>query len=251
MLRRKLKGLLQKIFKKVIPRKFQLPIYFFYFKNKKYLEPEMFFIENLVTNKQRFLDIGANIGIYSYYFRKKFKFINSFEPLKEVSYGLKALNLKNIEIHNIAISNKKGKLTLHIPLLSGYPSSGLASLEKRNSICQDRKVNVETIDSFAFNDVGLIKIDVEGHESSVLKGAIKTINRCKPIILVEIEQRHNKRSIQEVFSEFLDIDYDGFFLIKNKLTSISEFVYIKHQKNYLDDSSNNIYINNFIFIPKA
>ena len=251
LLKNKIKKILQKVVFKFFPKKFHLPLYFFYFKKFKHLEPEMFFIENILTSNKRFLDIGSNLGIYSYYFRKKFRYINAFEPLKEVSYGLKALNCKNIKVHNLAISNHKGELTLHVPMLYGSPSSGLASLEKRDLLSQDRLVSIDTIDSFSFDDVSLIKIDVEGHELSVLRGSIETINRCKPVIIVEIEQRHNKLEIEDVFSEFLDLNYDGYFLIQNKLKSIDEFIYTKHQKNYLEDPSNNFYINNFIFIPKV
>jgi len=249
LLRNKLKRILQKIIQKIIPRKLHLPLYFYYFKIRKYLEPEMFYVEKLIDKKERFLDIGSNVGIYSYYFRNKFKFINSFEPLEELSNGLKSLNLKNIKIHNKAISNQKGKLTLHIPLLLGNPSSGLASLEERNVLCEERLVEIETIDSFYFDDVSLIKIDVEGHELSVLQGSIETIKRCKPIILVEIEQRHINRDIKDVFSEFLDLNYEGFFLRKNKLIPLYIFDCKKHQKPFLKSPLNNVYINNFIFSP--
>jgi len=251
LLRYKSKKVLQKIIEKILPKKYHLPLYFFYFKFRKYLEPEMFIVENLIESNYRFLDIGANLGIYSYYFRNKFKFINSFEPLKEVSNGLKALNLKNIRVHNTAISNQEGTRILHVPMLLGNPSPGLASLEKRDGLCKEHIVKVETIDSFSFDDVSLIKIDVEGHELSVLRGSIETIKRCRPIILVEIEQRHIKQDIKDVFSEFLNLNYNGFFLKRNKLISISKFDCKKHQKLFLKNPLDNIYINNFIFSPKV
>ena len=160
------------------------------------------------------------MGIYSFYFRNKFEYIDAFEPINEVSYRLKALNLGKIKIHNLAISDKDGKLILNIPVNKGKIESGLASLEKIHTLCEYRTIKVKTIDSYNFDDVSLIKIDVEGHELSVLKGAIETVKRCKPIILVEIEQRYIKRDIKEVFSEFLNLHYDGYFLIKQKLIPI-------------------------------
>jgi hypothetical protein len=47
-------------------------------------------------------------------------------------------------------------------------------------------VQVETIDSYLFQDVGFIKIDVEGYEKFVLEGAVDTIKRCRPTIQLEI-----------------------------------------------------------------
>jgi hypothetical protein len=47
-------------------------------------------------------------------------------------------------------------------------------------------VQVETIDSYQFQDVGFIKIDVEGYEKFVLEGAIQTIQRCRPTLQLEI-----------------------------------------------------------------
>ena len=84
-------------------------------------------------------------------------------------------------------------------------------MEAREPPFEKRKVEVRTLDSFGFTDVDLIKIDVEGHEYSVLEGSLLTIQRCKPILLIEIEQRHISRPIKEVFSLVMNQGYDGLF----------------------------------------
>ncbi len=251
------KGLTNKLRKKLIriiecylPDRYQLPLRMIYYRSRNLLDPEMLYIDKIIENNERFLDVGANMGVYSYFFRNKFKNIEAFEPLREASYTLKAINSDKIKIHNMGLSNKKGNVIFHIPLVNGKLLPGLASLEERDCICEDRLINVNTIDSFSFNDISLIKIDAEGHELSILEGSLKTIERCKPIMLVEIEQRHLKKGIKEVFSCFLDLDYIGFFLKENKLTPITEFDYEVHQKPFLKNPLNKSYINNFIFMPK-
>ena len=51
------------------------------------------------------------------------------------------------------------------------------------------EVPMATLDSSYEGEVGFIKIDVEGHEQAVLDGAVQTIRRCRPRLLVEIDER--------------------------------------------------------------
>ena len=52
---------------------------------------------------------------------------------------------------------------------------------------------MEKLDNIQIKNIGFIKIDVEGHELEVIKGAKETINKYNLILLVEIEKRHSKR----------------------------------------------------------
>ena len=61
--------------------------------------------------------------------------------------------------------------------MSGKAISSLASLEKRNGDCEVRTVKVDKIDNYDFDDVDLIKIDVEGHEEYVIEGARNVIKK--------------------------------------------------------------------------
>ena len=212
---------------------------------------EMYLVNSLVKKRNRFLDIGSNVGIYTYFFSNKFSHIDSFEPLTEITARIKELNRENIKIHNIALSDRDSNLTFYIPIINGKPVTSRASFELTESPFEERRVEVRTLDSFGFTDVDLIKIDVEGHEYSVLEGSLLTIKRCKPILLVEIEQRHSSRPIKEVFSLVLRQGYDGFFLFEGSLVSLSQFSYETHQLPFLDNTSSDSYINNFIFISKA
>ena len=69
-----------------------------------------------------------------------------------------------------------------------------------------------------------------------------------PILIVEIEQRHLKKKIEEVFQSILKLNYDGFFLQNGNLTPLNKFNYDLHQHLHLNNVSSKQYINNFIFL---
>ena len=242
-------ALLKKYIEKLLPVRYQLPLRYFYAQKANKLDAEMAYVSNLLKEKRRFLDIGANIGIYSFHFKKIFKSVDAFEPLKEISYRLKHFENESLKVHNCALSNKRGEFQIYIPHLSGKAVASLASLEKRDGDCEIRNVKVEKIDNYDFDDVDLIKIDVEGHEEYVIQGARNVIKRNMPILIVEIEQRHLKKQIDEVFQSILKLNYIGFFLQNENLTPLNKFNYDFHQKLHLNDVTSKQYINIFIFLP--
>ena len=179
-------ALLKKYIEKLVPVRYQLPIRYFYSQKANKIEAEMTYVSNLLKEKRRFLDIGANIGIYSFHFKNSFKSIDAFEPLKEISYRLEYFQNQSLKVHNCALSNKRGEFHIYIPYLSGKAIASLASLEKRDGDCEVRTVKVDKIDNYYFDDVDLIKIDVEGHEEYVIEGARNVIKTNMPILIVEI-----------------------------------------------------------------
>lgn len=245
---KKIYKLLEKITQNIIPIRYQLSIRYLFLKKINKLDEEMLYVSKLLKSRRRFLDIGANFGIYSYHFKNIFRNIDAFEPLSEITC-LRSIQSEFLKVHNVALSNKIGEFQFHIPLQRGLPILPLSSLEKRDGDCEVRTIKVNTVDSYNFEDVDLIKIDVEGHEQRVIEGAIKVIKKNKPILIVEIEQRHIKNKIDEVFMSILNLNYSGFFIQKGNLTSLNEFSYELNQKPFLDDVMVKCYINNFIFIP--
>ena len=242
-------SLLKKYIEKLLPVRYQLPLRYFYSQKANKLDAEMAYVSNLLKEKRRFLDIGANIGIYSFHFKKSFKSIDAFEPLKEISYRLEHFQNPSLKVHNCALSNKRGEFQIYIPYLSGKAIASLASLEKRDGDCEIRTVKVDKIDNYDFDDVDLIKIDVEGHEEYVIEGARNIIKTNMPILIVEIEQRHLNKPIEEVFQSILKLNYNGFFLQNGNLTPLKKFNYELHQKLHLNNVTSKQYINNFIFLP--
>jgi FkbM family methyltransferase len=246
-----MKQIIQSIVKHILPESILLPLKFTYYKLCGKLDKEMMGVGEFLSKRRRFIDIGANTGYYSYHFSRTFQFGEAFEPFFEASKMLQALQNHHLTIHNIALSNQNGTQKFYIPLENGRPEPGLASLEPRDGDCEIRNVPIKMLDDFGFDDVDLIKIDVEGHELKVLQGALATIKKCKPVMIVEVEQRHIDFPIQEVFNFMIDAGYDGMFLQDSVWQSIDLFSNDVHQAPYLNNVYDSRYINNFVFYPHS
>lgn len=144
------------------------------------------------------LDIGANLGSYSVPLAKNNPHltVHAFEPQRIVYYQLCANvvinSLENLHAHNFGISAEAVSLPMQMPDYSQELNIGAFSIDKdvrENEYECTTEGAVERIvllplDDGNHKDVRLIKIDVEGHELQVLKGAQETIkaNDYPPII---------------------------------------------------------------------
>ena len=248
---------IQSYLKTICPPRFRLPLLFHLKQLRRKLDSEITYLEDLVSQNGRAIDIGANKGLYSYPLSKLCKVVEAFEPQPWSAEIIVQSRINNIKVHNTALSDSKGKLTLYIPIIRGKPYSALASLQEPDCEHKDIEVSIKCLDDYNFQDVSFIKIDVEGHESQVIKGGRETILREKPILLVEIEQRHlGSKPIEVVFKEITDLGYEGFFLNQCKFSPLCKFSYKKHQEPFLQDDAKAIFrhknrgkVNNFIFRP--
>lgn len=158
-------------------------------------------------------DIGANIGYTALVFALSVGtegLVRAFEPNPLVMPTLRtnvsewgALRIAPIEIETIAISDRDGEAILGLP--DDYAQNeGLASLE----LCKNGiPVAVRKLDSLGIDDVGIMKIDVEGHEAAVISGAVELLTkRWIRDILFEEHQVYPARSHQTL----LDCNYSIF-----------------------------------------
>lgn len=125
------------------------------------------------------IDIGAHIGLWSMHLVKRFKMVQAFEPIAEHrDCFMRNVPENNCVLHPLALGDAPGSVALTIPAGSsgGTHITGAGEIEMR------------TLDSFGFENVDLIKIDVEGFERAVLEGAILTLRQWKPCVIVEQKQ---------------------------------------------------------------
>ena len=82
------------------------------------------------------------------------------------------------------------------------------------------------------NKIGFIKIDVEGHELEVIEGALNTIKMNKPVLLIEIEERHSKRMVNESIKYIKNIGYNCYFEKNKELISVEKLKNINEEFNF-------------------
>lgn len=151
------------------------------------------------------IDAGANIGNISQALVASGIRVVAFEPQLEV-FDLLKLNCPTAECHNLALG--AAEATLQMPDVDYSKRGNFGGVGFGMGPGLD--VEVRTLDSFDFQDVGLIKIDVEGFEENVLKGAVETIRRWRPIIYLEADRKENLGSLAR-FLEYLGYDYVAHF----------------------------------------
>ena len=211
-------------------------------------EKEIRLIPELLSDCNRAIDIGANVGVWSYWLSKYAKQVESFEPNPKIFSALKNIKIKNINSYNIALSNKNGSVDLLIPKGSkGFSNQG-ASLSSIKVQGEHKSITIEAkrLDEYNFLDVDFIKIDVEGHEHEVIEGARETIKKFKPTMVIEMEEKHNQIPIEEQISSVEKMGYQCCVLINESIIQVKEIDLNKFHRNPTNKDS---YLFNFIFYP--
>ncbi len=155
-----------------------------------------------------FLDVGSHTGTYSINLAKYFKYVYAFEPQRQTFYALcgsiSINKFKNILPCNCGLGSEeqtKEDTFLNIISFDGGGSTIKNTLVKP---IKKEKICIKTLDEIEqiYNDekVEFIKCDIEGNELEFLKGAIKTIEKHQPIIL--IEQNDDKNAIEFLKDKF-------------------------------------------------
>jgi FkbM family methyltransferase len=216
-------------------------------------EPGLKYLSRVVDPEKNAVDIGANRGIYTEYMSRLVPRVFAYEPNPILVDYLNEVTRSNVVVRPFALSDHEGTGILEIPKIGGEESFSLGRLvDVKERDLLTFPVKLRKLDNEFLENIGFIKIDVEGHERKVLEGAQTVIERFKPGLLVEIEQRHNPRPIGEIFDYFEYMGYTGFFLSKDGLHRIKDFSVEIHQNPHLNEVTDRIgktknYVNNFFF----
>lgn len=142
----------------------------------------------------RALDVGAHIGLWSKHLCQKFNDVIAFEPVEAhrecIFENIDALNF-SCEPYAIGASN--GTIGMHI----AKDCSGGSHVEPGTG------VNVRALDDIDFDTVDFIKMDVEGYELFALKGAVETLEKHKPVVVIEQKKNIHFGLPQYAASDFL------------------------------------------------
>jgi FkbM family methyltransferase len=132
------------------------------------------------------VDVGGHIGTWSWNLSAVFGMVHAFEPVKEhrLCFVKNLEGVNNVKLYGVALGAAPGEITIK----TTKGSSGDSQVHPGQGI------EMKTLDSFELFDVNLIKIDCEGYEENVLRGAAETIRQSQPTIVVE-----QKRDMAERF----------------------------------------------------
>ena len=204
-------------------------------------DPVVRFMVKYIKKGDYVIDIGANKGTYTYSMSKavgKEGVVYSFEPNPVMVTQLRK-NLKqlNVVIENLAVSSAAEDKTFYRHTKGCGPTSSLEFFDALDKDGELEKTTVKciTLDSYCQMhnlSPNLIKIDVEGHEFNVIKGAELVIRSCRPYIIFElVEQFWKEKQVKDIF-EFLKPAY-SMIRIEDEVDAVE--AYADYKPNYYSD----------------
>jgi FkbM family methyltransferase len=170
-------------------------------------DPYLAHLDQFCRSEGTAVDIGANVGFYTYPLSRRCRSVYAFEINDEITGWIKQYNPGNIELVNCGLSSTTGTTRLHLPVTHGLTLVGYGTLHRdilpEADAYVEKECRIALLDDFGITGVDFMKIDVEGHELEVLKGAFKTIEQSRPIVLIEV-RTINERTVD---AWFLALDY--------------------------------------------
>ncbi len=215
-------------------------------RRNKYFEQDLWLIPRFCHKDKRTVDVGVNAGIFSLWMSKYAVQVDSFECNPQLLDHLRKFLPRNVQLHTCALSSSSGQTTLRFD----PNNTGIGTIEINNRL--DANAGIKSIvqavvpmrrlDEFNLQDVSFMKIDVEGHELEVLKGAVQLLETQRPTLLIEIEERHCAGNIQRVPAWLEQFGYQAHCLESStaSLQPIEDPVPVAQAG-----------VNNFWFVPKV
>jgi len=154
------------------------------------------FLRKILRPGMVFLDVGAHVGYYSLLAVSELGgqiHVHAFEPVdnthRAFCENVERNRLQNIRVNKLIVSDTRSPQSIYV---HESWNSGVSSIFFREgSTCRPEEVESITLDAYCAREnlarVDVIKLDVEGHELSVLKGAVETLAQRRPVLLMEVK----------------------------------------------------------------
>ena len=199
-----------------------------------------------IPNNKTVIDVGGNSGYHCRYFAEHAKSVVTYEPVKEIhevqKENINKFGLTNVDFRNYAVGDVDGEISLYVDIKRASMTSQIPLVES-----DERKVQMVKLDTQGLSDVGFIKIDVEGFEMQVLKGAKYIIEKYRPACMVEVYQPWSEKtgsSVSETFEWFEPLGYKCYMYDCNidslvQIKTVLEFIkavmedHSKHDGDFL------------------
>jgi FkbM family methyltransferase len=197
--------------------------------------------------------VGGNQGTFAYYMAKLSKIVHVFEPNPICLAEIERIRTRNMIVHETALSDRAGRL----PLRFDPNNTGIGTIEASNKLDNnvgireviEREVEIARLDDFGLEEVAFVKVDVEGHEPAVIRGATGIISQNRPALLIECERRHNETAFEELVATLAPFGYASWRWADSRLVPVSNSDLENLQSGIPE--TNPDYVNNFLFLTDA
>lgn len=220
-------------------------------------------VASLCNPERVSLDIGADVGEFSIAMLASSRSVIAFEPrpaqARELREMFDAVGAA-VRVEAVALSDHPGVTSMRVvesdPGRSTIDTGNALGDADQSAVCTI-DVPVKRLDDLGLDDVGMIKIDVEGHELAVLRGATDTLARNRPAVVVEAEERHHRGAVAAITELLAGLGYRGYFDGGDGRRPIEDFDAATHQDpaniGGIQDgwAAQGVYVNNFVFVPKG
>lgn len=158
-------------------------------------------IDFFVPSEGVMVDAGANFGYFSLYLASRAGFVglvHAFEPSSRGFADLRTLvSLSGlddrVQIYPLALGDSQGEVTLLMSRSDGLSTTSTQLANSLEKVLREESVAMRRLDDFALERLDFLKVDVEGAESAVLAGGVKTIRATCPVICFESWQSVDDR----------------------------------------------------------
>ncbi len=217
-------------------------------------EPELHVLPFLVDPKRASVDVGANRGSYTYFLSRLTKHVYAYEPNPAMRQLLQRASGDKVTVSDVALSDRSGQAEFAVPKTARSFGNNAGSLEidqleTSNAELVRFTVPTRRLDDENLENVGFLKIDVEGHEREVLQGAQELIARDRPVLLMEIMESLTGEAADENIRFVERMGYQCFVLVDKRLVDYSMMSSHADPGEGWDRRRPQHRSNNYIFLP--
>lgn len=198
------------------------------YRRNKYFEKDLWLIPQFCRSNGSGIDVGVNEGVFSRWMSKFCRRVDGFECNPQLIPKLRHFLPQNVHLHECALSSEAGTAVLRFD----PKNTGVGTIESQNKL--DKNPGIRSViesevpklrlDDLSLSNVCFVKIDVEGHELEVLKGAVSLVEAQKPTLLIEIEDRHCAGNLERVPQWLETFGYQVYYLdiASNQLSRVND-----------------------------
>ncbi|MGW0816036.1 FkbM family methyltransferase [Streptomyces viridiviolaceus] len=204
------------------------------------------------------VDVGGWYGPWTHRLARRAREVVTVEPVPHLARLLTAGAPANVRVIRAAASDRPGVARLWLPP-DDAGDRGVSSLVRRDIHARALDVPCVALDDLGLTDVGFVKVDVDGSEAAVLRGATGLLARDRPALFVELESRI--QPIAPVVTYLSVLGYDGWVLPGATWVPLASFPLESHQAaaswvvtrgllpRVLPFRSGPRYVNSVLFLP--